>query len=115
MKKNSLNYISTTEKNVLKQFVNLMHAGLGENLSRMELFGSKVRGDYSESSDIDILIIVRERTLDVMDKIAEITAELNLEYNLSISPVVFSEYEYKVNTDMASPFSLAVESEGVRL
>lgn len=113
--KNSLNYLTKTEKNVLKQFVNLMQAALGGDLIRIELFGSRARGDYSEGSDIDILIIVKERTIDVMDKIAEITAELNLEYNLSISPVVFSEYEYKVNTDMASPFSLAVESEGVRL
>lgn len=112
---NNLNYITETEKDALKQFVNLMQAALGENLTKMELFGSKVRGNYSESSDMDILVIVKERTIDVMDKIAEITAELNLEYNLSIAPVVFSEYEYKVNTDMASPFSLAVESEGVRL
>ncbi|MCG2709181.1 MAG: nucleotidyltransferase domain-containing protein [Thermodesulfovibrionales bacterium] len=113
--KNSMKYISGTEKNTLKQFVGLMRATLGKNLIRIELFGSRARGDYSKGSDIDILIIVKERTIDVMDKIAEITAELNLEYNLSISPVVFSEYEYKVNTDMASPFSLAVESEGVRL
>ena len=113
--KNSLNYISVIEKNVLEKFANLMRIGLGENLSRMELFGSKVRGDYSKGSDMDILIIVKERTLDAMDKIAEITADLNLEYNLSISPVIFSEYEYKVNTDMASPFSLVIEAEGVRL
>ncbi|MBU4321331.1 MAG: nucleotidyltransferase domain-containing protein, partial [Nitrospinae bacterium] len=92
--KNSMKYISGTEKNTLKQFVGLMRATLGKNLIRIELFGSRARGDYSKGSDIDILIIVKERTIDVMDKIAEITAELNLEYNLSISPVVFSEYEY---------------------
>lgn len=113
--KNSLKHITETEKNALKQFVNLMRAALDKNLLRMELFGSKARGNYSESSDMDILIIVKERTMDVMDKIAEITAILNLEYNLSISPVVFSEYEYKVNTEMASPFSVAVEEEGVGL
>lgn len=113
--KNSMEYLTATEKDVLKQFATLIHAALGENLSRMELFGSKVRGNSSEGSDMDILVIVKERTLDVMDKIAEITAELNLEYNLSISPVIFSEYEYKVNTDMASPFTLTIEAEGVRL
>lgn len=113
--KSSMKYLTAPERSVLKEFVTLIHTALGENLSRMELFGSKVRGNCSEGSDIDILIIVKERQIDVMDKIAEITAELNLEYNLSISPVIFSEYEYKINTDMATPFSLAVEAEGVRL
>ncbi|MEK6791297.1 MAG: nucleotidyltransferase domain-containing protein [Deltaproteobacteria bacterium] len=113
--KNSMEYFTETEKSALKQFVDLTHAALKENLIKMELFGSKVRGNCSEGSDTDILLIVKERTIDVMDKIAEITAELNIEYNLSISPVIFSEYEYKVNTDMASPFSLAIEAEGVRL
>ena len=49
----------------------------------------------------------------VMDQIAEITSDLNVEYDLSISPVVFSEQEYDMNAKMASPFSLAVREEGV--
>ena len=50
-----------------------------------------------------------------MDQIAEITSDLNIKYDLSISPVVFSEEEYDVNAKMASPFSLAVREEGLSL
>jgi len=78
---------------------------------RMSVFGSKVRGDYREKSDIDILVIVKERSLRVMDQIAEITSDLNIEFDLSITPVVFSEHEYDMNATMASPFSLAVHEE----
>jgi len=85
------------------------------SLLKLELFGSKARGDYTAVSDIDILVIVKERTLDVMDTVADVTSRVNIEYDLSISPVVFSEQEYKVNADIASPFSMTVESEGVLL
>jgi predicted nucleotidyltransferase len=112
---NKLNYLTETEKCAIEQFAKLMRDELGQSLIKMEIFGSKIRGDYSDSSDIDILIIVKERTLDIMDRVADITSRLNIEHNLSLSPVIFSEYEYKINIDMTSPFSLAVEVEGVRL
>ena len=111
----SLKYLTETEKKVVEEFAKLVRTALGENLIDMEIFGSKVRGDFTGDSDMDILVVVKERTLDSMDRIAEITANLNIEYNLSISPVIFSEYEYKVNEDMKSPFVLNVEAEGVRL
>jgi len=81
----------------------------------MSVFGSKVRGDFRETSDIDILVIVKERSLRIMDQIAEITSDLNIKYDLSISPVVFSEEEYDVNSKMASPISLAIHEEGLLL
>ena len=111
----SLKYLTELERKVVGQFAKLVRTALGKNLINIEIFGSKVKGDFTEDSDIDILIVVKERTLDSMDKIAEITADLNIEYNLSISPVIFSEYEYKVNEDIKSPFVLNVEVEGVRL
>ncbi len=108
-------YLNGPEKNVIERFVKLIRAALVDNVADIEFFGSKVRGDFTASSDIDILIIVKKRTLDVMDKVAEITSDLNLEYNLSLSPVVFSEEEYKRNADMGSPFSLSIAAEGVKL
>ncbi|GAF80722.1 unnamed protein product, partial [marine sediment metagenome] len=102
----SLNHMSKKERQALDRFREIVKSCLGEYLVRMFVFGSKVRGDYTEASDIDILIIVKERSLDIMDQIAEITSDLNIEYDLSIAPVVFSENEYDMNATMASPFSL---------
>lgn len=111
----SLKYLTQVEKNVVDRFVKLVRSEMGENLIDIELFGSKVRGNYSEFSDIDILVVVKDRTLNVMDKIAGITAELNIDYTLSISPVIFSEHEYRVNESMSSPFISNIEAEGIRL
>lgn len=113
--KKAMNYLTKSEKRAVNEFARLMRAELGERLIRMDIFGSKVKGNFTEDSDIDILIIVKKRTLDVMDMVAGIASELMLKYNLPISPVVFSEYEYKVNANMSSPFILNVESEGIVL
>jgi len=106
-----LNYMSTKERDAIERFRETVKRRLGEYVVRMSVFGSKVRGDYRETSDIDVLVIVKERSLSVMDQIAEITSDLNIKYDLSISPVVFSKHEYDMNAKMASPFSLAVHEE----
>lgn len=111
----SLNHMSKKEKYTIERFGETVKSRLGECLVRMSVFGSKVRGDYTDASDIDVLVIVKERSLHVMDQIADITATLNIEYDLSIAPVVFSEREYDMNETMASPFSLAVRKEGLPL
>ena len=111
----SLNHMSKTERRAIERFGDDVKSRLGDYVVRMSVFGSKVRGDFRETSDIDVLVIVKERSLRVMDQIAEITSDLNIKYDLSISPVVFSEEEYDVNTKMASPFSLAIQEEGLLL
>jgi predicted nucleotidyltransferase len=111
----SIGHMSRAERLVLERFGVAIKSRLGEYVVKMSVFGSKVRGDYRATSDIDVLVIVKERSLRVMDQIAEITSELNIKYDLSISPVVFSEEEYDVNTKMASPFTLAVREEGLSL
>lgn len=108
-------HMSKKEKQALERFGEIIRLRLG-NVVSMSVFGSKVRGDFTETSDIDILIVVKERSLDVMDQIAEITSDMNIETGLSIAPVVFSENEYDMNaTVLASPFSIAVREEGFRL
>jgi len=111
----SLDHMSNQEREAIKRFGEAIKSRLGEDLVRLSVFGSKVRGDFSKTSDIDILVIVKERSLPVMDQIAEITSDLNIEFNLSIAPVVFSENEYNTNATMASPFSLRAHDEGLPL
>lgn len=111
----SLDYMSNTERTAIGRFCETVKSRLGESVVSISVFGSKVRGDYKATSDIDVLVIVKDRSLRVMDQIAEITSDLNIEYDISIAPVVFSEPEYDMNAKMASPFSLAVHEEGVLL
>lgn len=111
----SFDYMNENERYVIERFREAVKKNIGELVTNMSVFGSKVRGDYNEASDIDILVIVKERSMAVMDQIAEITSELNIEYNLSIAPVVFSEQEHNMNAIMHSPFTVSVRTEGLSL
>lgn len=111
----SLKYMKKNERNAIERFRESIKKNLGKDLISIIAFGSKVRGDYNETSDIDILIIVQNRSLKIMDKIAEITSRLNIKYNISIAPVVFSEKEYDMNKVMNTSFTSSISAEGLSL
>ena len=81
----------------------------------IKLFGSKVRGNYYEDSDIDILIIVKERRSFIIDAIYQELLEVELEYDSKISLTIFSEVEYDHNIQAQTPFVQTLANEGVRL
>ncbi|RRA98685.1 nucleotidyltransferase domain-containing protein [Larkinella rosea] len=71
-------------------------------LDRIILYGSYARGDYHEDSDIDLLIILKDRKIA---KLKEINALVSLKYDLmiannillSIKAITESDYVNKTN------------------
>jgi len=51
---------------------------LADNLVSMMVFGSYARGDYNKDSDVDLIVVVKEKTKDVIKRL------VRLEYELSI-------------------------------
>lgn len=89
----------------------------GSNLVNVYLYGSYARGDYDEDSDIDLVAIVkgtREELQNQLKNIWDISSDLELEYEVIISPTVipFDEFEqYKEDL----PYYKNIEKEGVKL
>lgn len=113
--KEELKYLNKEEKRVINSFVKELRKRLGDEIIDIRLFGSKVRGDFKEDSDIDIFILVKERTSDIGDVIAEIEVSHDIEYGLPLSTVLYSLFEYKKNKELGSFFFENVEKEGVVL
>jgi predicted nucleotidyltransferase len=86
---------------------------VGDKFAQLILFGSYSRGDFTEYSDIDLLILVdpplaREETRKVDDLIAS----YSLKYDLVISGLVYPAEIYKrFNT----PFLLNVKEQGIAI
>lgn len=80
---------------------------------RVTLFGSYARGEETEGSDIDLLVVVPKldkRTLDVLLEAAwEVGYEAGMVF--SVVPVAVDELARLAE----SPFLQAVQREGVRL
>lgn len=111
---NKANFLTEREKKIVDRFSSDLKEALGENLIRIKLIGSKVRGDFDRDSDIDILIIVKDYLLN-KEKAIDILYGIDPYYENRISPIIYSEFEYTKNKELQSPFVETVEKEGTDL
>ncbi len=95
--------VSEFKKKVLEEFGNAVFI----------LFGSQVRGDAEEESDIDVLVILdREVNTLVREKIYDIAYEIELKYDIVLDVSVFSKFEWDRYRKVL-PFAIRVEKEGI--
>ena len=80
-----------------------------------KVFGSKVRGDDDEFSDLDVFIEVVRLDRKTRDVISEIAWETSLENSIVISPLVFSVDETENSPLRASPILVNIKEEGIRV
>ncbi len=86
----------------------------GERLAGAILFGSQARGDATEDSDIDVLIVLKE-PFDLREerrRTLAVIAELSLKHNALISDIIVSADEYRQSD---APLYREVRREGLRL
>lgn len=113
--KKGLGYFSQAEKKVVQTFVEELKNRMGDEIIKIVLFGSKVRGDFNRESDIDIFILVKEKTQDIRDRIGDLTADYIFNHDIPLSPVLYDLFEYQQNRELGSFFFENVEKEGITL
>ncbi|MGB9683048.1 MAG: nucleotidyltransferase domain-containing protein [bacterium] len=80
------------------------------------LYGSKVRGDFDEESDIDLLILVDGQVNSkVEEEISKIAYEIELKYDVVFGKVVENKNFWNSKLAKAMPFHQNVDKEGVSL
>jgi predicted nucleotidyltransferase len=107
--------LNQREEQAVKAFVAVIRKNLKDEVLEIKIFGSKVRGDYSQDSDIDILIVLKERSKKIIDNIYEELMIIELEYDSKISLTIFSQSEYQHNLDAHTPFMKSLANEAVAL
>ncbi len=85
------------------------------SLVRLVLFGSRARGDYEESSDVDIAVIVRGLSRPLKDRILKEVAGIELEHDQPLSVLVFSEEELNRLHERERRIAHDILEEGVPL
>ncbi len=84
-----------------------------KEVKKVVVFGSRVRGDFHGESDLDLLIVLTG--LEVKDRVIKILHDIELDYEVPISPLVLTEKEYKKNKELKSRFIENIETQGVLL
>lgn len=105
--------ISTLLRKYTEALVNLY----GIHLKSIILYGSYARGDYTEDSDIDIMILLDMPDHDIKEhwhELSGLTYDFNMEYGLDIKPIVKNEGHFE-KWVFAYPFYSNISKEGVKL
>ncbi|AMM53809.1 nucleotidyltransferase domain-containing protein [Pyrococcus kukulkanii] len=79
----------------LREFIKRVEDKFGGSIESIVLFGSYARGDYSEDSDIDVLIVGDVDFYEIM----EIVTDILLEYGELISPILLGPEELRKRKD----------------
>ena len=97
--------------------VRMLKEALSErfNLIEFRLFGSRVRGESTSESDIDVMIQIAEFNPEIESQIDDIIFEINLKNDSFISAIIFSKKEIEEGPLAESPIYKIIEKEGVSI
>ncbi len=97
-------------KLTLKDLKGRLVGELGDKLDSIVLYGSLARGDYGMESDIDLLLILKDKKL--IEKAYEIGYNVDIKNNSVTSILIYSPEEIRKNIELGSPFAKDVITEG---
>ncbi len=108
-----LKYLTNNEKKALKELKEEILKLYPD--AKLILFGSKVRGDFDEESDIDVLALVQELDFNKKETIWDISNEINLKYDTSLSIVIVDKNDFNSFKLEVIPFFTNIKKDGIFL
>ncbi len=82
----------------LEQFGQQLHDELGDRVSSIVLYGGLAKGEYaSHSSDVNVMVVLKEVTEDVLDKLVAPVQQGMRDFRLAV--MVLSEHDLHTSTD----------------
>ena len=102
---------------IMKDFAKNVRKILGNSLDSVIVYGSYARGDYSEFSDIDVMLLVSlgdEDIKKISDQISDLAFDFMMKYGVDISPVITNTDHFNYWADNL-PYYRNVRDEGVKL
>lgn len=115
MAKLSLEHL-LTDKQI--KVINELKNKIKENyfVYNLAVFGSVVRQEADEESDLDLLILIKEKaTHKIRNDISSLVFEINLKYDTNISIVVLEKEKWEQELMKITPFYKEVQKDGVFL
>ncbi len=104
-------------KDIMYEFAQDMRKLFGNRLGKVVVYGSYARGDYTENSDVDVMILVNveeSKISQYMDQVADCAFDYFMKYGVDISPVIKNEEHFNEWVD-SLPYYRNVRNEGVEV
>ena len=98
---------------IAQEYSEKVRAALGPRLREIILFGSRARGDNTEWSDYDMLLIVDKRDRDLRNVVVDIEVGILNTYERLVGSIVYEAGEWERKKE--SPLGMNIKKEGIRL
>ncbi len=95
----------------LKELATILRTRYRNEIQQILFFGSRARGDSSEESDYDCLLVFKKVTPSLKKDLDQLTAEWLLERGIVFSPVAVSEAD--LDRFRYEPFLQNARREGI--
>ena len=103
------------EKETLERTVKKVREKLFDRIVTIYAFGSRVRGDYEEWSDFDVLVVVKSKSPKLEAEIISIFVNEELRSGIPFSPVIKDIKTFEMEKRLNTPFYRNIMKEGVLL
>jgi predicted nucleotidyltransferase len=100
-----------SDERILTQFAAAVRSRFPE--ARIWAFGSRVRGDFTEESDLDVCVVLRALDEAIDETIMGIAWEIGFEHDVVISTVTYSEEEFERGPCSASGLVRSIREDGL--
>lgn len=87
--------LSPKERKAVREFIRTVQLAYGDKVKRAALFGSKVRGDATKYSDVDILLIITDDKWRFRQPMSVILSDIALKYDVMLDIRVISESRWQ--------------------
>lgn len=101
--------------NIINDFAYDTRNILKDNLIEEYVFGSYVRGEQTELSDIDILIIVKHFDYKIRREVSSLSSDYSLERGVIISPIIKDINIWKKNQEYNTLFYSEIKRNSIKL
>jgi predicted nucleotidyltransferase len=83
-------------------------------IDRVVVFGSAAWGRPDEESDVDVLIVLKDKLdLEIEDRISRVIFEINLEYDTNLSELIVDRQTRDYGLASAMPIHEAIDKRGI--
>ena len=83
---------------ILREFKQALQEIYGERLAKVTLFGSYARGNFHEESDVDLLVVLKDKTISNFEEIKKtspLVTDFMLKYSITFSPLITNNERFK--------------------
>ena len=110
-----LDFLKDGEKRAIRLFETRLRHIFAGRLAVLKIYGSAVREERWEESDLDILVLIRDLSWEEKRRVWDEATNINIECDTMLSPLALKPEEFQGLRDRERRIALDIDREGVSL